>query len=330
MEDLMRAVVVDAPGGPGVLRLTRVPRPSARPGWVVVEVGGFGLNRSEMFTRQGHSPSVRFPRVLGIECVGTVVESAEPHLPAGTVVAACTDEMGRAYDGSYAEYVALPAPQVMPVRTGLDRATFAAVPETFLTAHGSLRALGLAPGARLVVRGASSALGLAAVALARDAGLRVAGTTRRADRCAGLRRLGVPDVLVDGGELGGPVRELWPQGADGVLDLVGGVSVVDSLRALAPGGIVCDAGILSGTWTIPAFEPLTAIPSGAGLTAYSSTTVTAANSTEVLQELVDGVAAGRYAPVVDRVLALADIPRAHRLMEGSGALGKLVVLPGTA
>ncbi|GGR97126.1 hypothetical protein GCM10010252_39730 [Streptomyces aureoverticillatus] len=148
----MRAVVVDAPGGPEVLRLTRLPRPSARPGWVVVEVGGFGVNRSEMFTRQGHSPSVKFPRVLGIECVGTVVESAEPHLPVGTVVAACMGEMGRAYDGSYAEYVALPAGQVMPVRTGLDWATLAAVPETFLTAHGSLRALGLPPGARLVSR----------------------------------------------------------------------------------------------------------------------------------------------------------------------------------
>lgn len=112
----MRAAVVHGPGNPDVLELTEVPKPEARSGWVLIQVMAFGLNRSEIFTRQGHSGSaVTFPRILGIECVGVVEAAPESPLEAGQKVATVMGGMGRAYDGSYAEYTLVPAAQVMPV-----------------------------------------------------------------------------------------------------------------------------------------------------------------------------------------------------------------------
>src|SRR5258707_3575121 len=99
----MKAAIVDQPGGPEVLQIKEIPMPTPRPGWVLIKVKAFGLNRSEMYTRQGHSPSVRFPRVLGIECVGVVAASTDPSLPEGTTVAADKGEIGRAVVGGYAD-----------------------------------------------------------------------------------------------------------------------------------------------------------------------------------------------------------------------------------
>ena len=108
MRTTMRAAVCVRAGGPEVLEIREVPVPAVREGWSLVRVKGAGLNRSELRTRQGHSPSVTFPRVLGIECVGTVAASTDPLLPEGTTVAAVMGEMGREFDGGYAEYALLP------------------------------------------------------------------------------------------------------------------------------------------------------------------------------------------------------------------------------
>jgi NADPH2:quinone reductase len=175
----MRAAIVEQPGGPEVLQIKEIPVPSPRPGWVLIRVKAFGLNRSEMYTRQGHSPRVRFPRVLGIECVGVVEDGGGTDLAPGQKVAAVMGEMGRAYDGGYAEYTLVPASQVMPLTTDLPWATLAAIPETFLTAWGSLvEALDVQAGQKLLIRGGTSALGMAALGLAKDMGLYVAATTR--------------------------------------------------------------------------------------------------------------------------------------------------------
>lgn len=93
----MRAAVCEGAGPPEVLQVRELPRPEVRDGWTLVRVKGFGLNRSELMTRQSHSPNVRFPRVLGIECVGVVQESRVP--TPGTQVAAVMGEMGREFDG---------------------------------------------------------------------------------------------------------------------------------------------------------------------------------------------------------------------------------------
>src|SRR5438105_2153409 len=192
----MKAIRVHHAGGPEVLQIEELPRPLPRPGWVLIRVKAFGLNRSELYTRQGFSPTVQFPRILGIECVGTVEEAPETDFVPGQTVAALMGEMGRAYDGGYAEYTLVPAQQVIPLDTHLPWATLAALPETFLTAWGSLDAMQIESGQTLLLRGATSALGLAALSLAREKGVRVIATTRSPAKSAVLQHKGAEQVVI--------------------------------------------------------------------------------------------------------------------------------------
>jgi NADPH:quinone reductase len=323
----MKAVIVEHPGGPEVLQIKEMPVPSPRPGWVLIRVKAFGLNRSEMYTRQGHSPSVRFPRVLGIECVGVVEDGGGTGLAPGQTVAAVMGEMGRAYDGGYAEYTLVPASQVMPLTTDLPWETLAAIPETFLTAWGSLvEALDVQAGQTLLIRGGTSALGMAALSLAKEMGLYVAATTRDSAKAAALLANGSDDVIIDTASLAQAARERIPVGFDCTLDLIGTVTLLDSLHTVRSSGIVCMAGLLGNAWTLPAFEPLAMMPSTVRLTIYNSETLTAANGTAALQGIVDGVAAGRYRASPHRVFQLDEIVAAHRYMEENRGTGKLVVV----
>ena len=325
----MRAAVCVKAGGPEVLEIRELPVPAVRDGWSLVRVKGAGLNRSELRTRQGHSPSVTFPRVLGIECVGIVAASTDRTLPEGTTVAAVMGEMGREFDGGYAEYTLLPNSLLMPVRTTLPWPILAALPETYLTAQGSLDALGVGAGARgrLLIRGGTSSVGMAAASIASGYGVTVAATTRRPGKAGALTAAGADYAIVDeGGSLAASVQALWPQGPDYVLDLVGASTAVESLRLVRRGGTVCVAGSLSG-WLIADFEPVAMIPSGTRLTAFHSDDIKGRAGAAALQRVIREVEAGVYRPNVDRVFGLGDIVAAHRYMEGDQAAGKLVMMP---
>lgn len=137
--ETMKAIVIYEAGGPEKLLLEERPIPELQEGWTLVKVRGFGINRSEIFTREGLSPSVTFPRILGIECVGQVAETTRPDLEIGQKVVSIMGEMGRAFDGSYAEYVLLPNDQIYTVETNLTWTELAAVPETYYTALGSMK-----------------------------------------------------------------------------------------------------------------------------------------------------------------------------------------------
>jgi NADPH:quinone reductase-like Zn-dependent oxidoreductase len=324
MNKTMRAAVCVRAGGPEVLEIRELPVPAVRAGWSLVRVEGTGLNRSELRTRQGHSPTVTFPRVLGIECVGTVAATTDPTLPEGTTVAAVMGEMGRRFDGGYAEYALLPNSLLMPITTTLPWTVVAALPETYLTARGALDALGIVPGSRLLIRGGTSSVGLAAASIAAGHGAEVAATTRRRSKIAALTAAGVGHALVD--DDGPGVRSVWPDGPDHVLDLVGADTAADSLRLVRRGGTVCVAGSLSG-WIIPDFEPIAKIPSGTKLTAFHSDDLKGSAGTPVLQRIIREVETGLYRPHVDRVFGLDDIVAAHRYMEHDEAAGKLVVVP---
>jgi len=329
MNTTMRAAVCVRAGGPEVMEIRELPVPAVRDGWSLVQVKGAGLNRSELRTRQGHSPNVTFPRVLGIECVGIVAASTDPMLPDGTTVAAVMGEMGRDFDGGYAEYALLPNSLLIPVTTTLPWDVLAALPETYLTAQGSLDALGVVPGGqgRLLIRGGTSSVGLAAASIASGYGVETAATTRRPGKTSALTAAGVGYALVDdGGPLAASVHAIWPKGPDYVLDLVGASTMVDSLHLLRQGGTVCMTGSLSG-WVIPDFEPIAMIPSGTKLTAFHSDNLKGSAGTTALQRVVHEVEAGVYRPNVDRVFGLDDIVAAHRYMENNQATGKLVVVP---
>lgn len=334
----MRAVVAMAPGTPDVLELkTDWPRRVPRAGQVSIRVSAFGLNRAELFTRQGDSPGVEFPRVLGIEAVGTVAELGEGvagsglGLKVGDTVVTMMGEMGRAYDGGYAEYVCVAAKQALRVATKLEPTVLAAMPETWVTASDSLDTLGpLEAGMTLMIRGGTSALGMAAAQLAKARGLRVIATTRSESRLEVLKVNGADDAMVDTGTIADAVRELVPGGVDRVLELVGTATLLDSLKATARFGVVCMTGILGSSWALDGFAPMSMIPSTVRLTSYDSGTLhdtddSHARNSAAMQAICDGVEAGRLKPNLDRVFEMAETADAHRYMEANKATGKVVV-----
>lgn len=122
----MKKIVIHEPGGPEQLKYETVPTTEVKPGWSLVKVKAFGINHSEVFTRQGLSPSIKFPRILGIECIGEVVESTDAQLVVGQKVVPLMGEMGRDFDDSYAEYVLLPNQQIYQIESALSWIDFAA------------------------------------------------------------------------------------------------------------------------------------------------------------------------------------------------------------
>ena len=326
MTPTMRAVVVDQPGGPEVLRVKNVPIPVPAPGWVLIRVEAFGLNRSELHFRSGVASTGSFPRIPGIEAVGTVAEAPGGEFPVGTKVAAMMGGMGREFDGGYAEYVSVPAGIVLPFTSPLGWEVLGGVPEMLQTAAGSLRVgLEAVDKQSLLIRGGTSSIGLALATLGAMRGMTVISTTRNPASAGLLESAGATHVVIDSGEVATRVRELVPGGVDGAVELVGVNVMRDTLRAVRPGGTVCFTGMLSDQWTIPEFYPMDWLPNGVRLTAYSGE---ASDLTqEELQGFLDAVAAGHARVPIGRTFALDDIVQAHTLMESGTAGGKIVVLP---
>ncbi len=321
----MRAVVLDAPGPPEALTIQQRPIPAPEPGWVLLRVEAFGLNRSELHTRLGLAgPDVTFPRVLGIEATGVIEAAPETGLPVGSKAVAMMGGMGRSIDGGYAEYTLVPASSVIPVDTELDWARLGALPEVLQTAYGSLTmGIGAQDGDTILIRGGTSSVGLLTAALAKRRGMHVIATTRKADRAKELRAAGVDDVVVDTGNIATEVRKLAPGGVDGALELVGAPTLRDTLQCTRPGGTVCFTGMLSNKWIIEDFYPIDFIPTGVRLTAYGGGA--ADLPPEVLSEMADAIHTGEITiPTVE--YRLDDIVQAHDDMEHNRVVGKQVVL----
>jgi NADPH:quinone reductase-like Zn-dependent oxidoreductase len=234
--------------------------------------------------------------------------------------------MGRLYDGCYAEYVAAPATHVMSLESNLPWDTLAALPKSYLTALGALDTLDLAAGQTFLIRGATSSVGMAALNLARDLGATVIATTRNPAKSAALRAAGADQVIIDSGMLE-EVLQLVPGGVQALLEMIGAATLRDSLLIMAPKGVLCYMGFLGEQASVDQFQLLADIPSSVRLTVYASRpTINAANCTEPLQHIVDGVASGRYRANLDRVFPFDEIVAAHRYMDESRASGKIVVM----
>jgi NADPH:quinone reductase-like Zn-dependent oxidoreductase len=324
MTETMRAILLDAPGPPDALTIRELPVPEPAAGWVLIEVKAFGLNRSELHTRQGLASGVTFPRVLGIEAAGVVAQCPGSEFSLGQQVLTMMGGMGRTFDGGYAEYTCVPASQVIPFASDLEWSTLGAIPEMLQTAYGSLTVgLDAQPGQSILIRGGTSSVGMAAAVLATQRNMTVLSTTRSANKAAALTDVGVHHVLIDAGNVARQVREIVPNGVDTALELVGTPTLPDTLQSTRQHGVVCFTGMLSNVWTVPDFYPIEYLPRGVRLTAYHGEAEDLPHS--VLQEFLDAVAVGEAVVPIDRVYSFDQIVEAHEAMEAGAAAGKLVV-----
>jgi len=323
----MKAIVISAYGGPEVLTVTELPDPVAADGEVLIRVKAFGLNHAETYMRAGAWGDVA--TVTGIEAAGVVVADPSGALAAGTPVVAILGGMGRTRNGSYAELVTVPASNVAVAPSGLSWPDLAAVPEVYATAWSALHLnLAVRPGETVLVRGATSAVGQAAVNLAVDHGAHVVATTRKAERVELLRSLGATDVLIENGPLAPAVRERGIA-VHAVLDLVGNSVLRDSVALVAPRGRAVQVGFLGGFEPVKDFDPIADLPTGVQFSFYASAFVLGTPAyplSEIpLADIFRKVAAGTIQAKPVRVFGFDEIVAAHRIMEAGTGGGKMVV-----
>ncbi|WP_019832797.1 zinc-binding alcohol dehydrogenase family protein [Sphingomonas sp. PR090111-T3T-6A] len=322
----MRAIVLDGFGGLEALSYRDIPEPGPLAGHVVIEIKAFGINHAEMHMRRGEWAEAA--PVSGIECVGIVKSCPGGEFPVGAKVAALMGGMGRTINGSYAEFTRVPVGNVALIEADLPWAELAAIPETYATAWTCLfRNLELRAGQLIVIRGATSAFGQAAVKQAVNAGARVIATTRQQERFAMLEALGVERCEIERPDLSKHIAEAGE--IDAVLDLVGNSVALDSLAMLRRGGRSCLAGWLGGLDPIPDFNPLLQMASGVYLTFFGSFVFGTPGfplSDVPLGEIARDAAAGRLDVRPKRVFGFEEVPEAHRLMEANAAGGKMVVV----
>jgi len=327
----VRAVVVEQPGGPDVLRLAEVPDPEPPgPGEVLLDVAATAVNRADIAQREGHyPPPPGAPPYLGLECSGrvrAVGADVDSCAPGDEVVALLAG-------GGYAEQVLAPAGQVMPLPAGLDLVTGAALPEVTCTTWSNLFLLGnLRPGDVLLVHGGASGIGTMATQLGRAAGARVVVTAGSPEKLARCRELGA-EVGIDyrHEDFVARVREETDgRGADVVLDNMGASYLARNLDVLAPNGRLLVIGMQGGTRA--------EIDLGRMLRKRVAVVVTslrarppeekAAICRSVVEHVWPLVEAGAVRPVVDRVLPLEQAAAAHRVVEASLHVGKVLLAVG--
>lgn len=316
----MKAIVISEAGGPEKLHYTDVPTPQVKPGWSLVQVKGFGINHSEIFTRKGLSPDVQFPRILGIECVGIITQTTDnTRLPVGQKVISIMGEMGRQFDGSYAEYVLLPNEQIYPVTTNLDWATLATLLETYYTAYGSLLNLRIQSGDKVLVRGGTSGVGTAFVNLvkAKDPRIHIAGTTRSHDKEQLLIQSGYDEVILDQDGKLQTTEEF-----DRVLELIGPATIQDTFQHVHEGGIVCSTGQLGNQWYLEHFDPIMDIAANGYLTSFYSGNV----NQRKIDDLLRYVEQYDVQVKPEKIYSLSEVPEAHRYLASHNSLGKVIVL----
>lgn len=313
----MKAVVLNGVTPAENVELSEVEIPETRPGWVLVKIKAFGLNHSEQILRlyEIENSYIQKPIIPGIECVGEIADASDSGLKPGQRVAALMGGMGRSFNGSYAEYALLPVHHVFPVKSRLPWAQLGAVPETYFTAWGSLfEGLCLKPSDTLLIRGATCALGYAAIQIAKAYGCRVIATTHREQKLSLLAR--ADQAVLDTGKLSGSLS-----GVTKALELVGPKTLSDTLQCIEKGGIVCGTGILGGIYALNGFDPIKMIPNGVYLTGFHSNWP----AKEAMEEIFTFLGRNGLEPCIGAVYDFLNIREACMALDSGKVNGKIVV-----
>lgn len=328
----MRAVTVTEPGGPEVLRWEEVPDPVCGPGEVIVDVAATAVNRADLLQRQGlYPPPPGASDILGLECSGVVSEVGD-----GVTGWAAGDEVCALLSGGgYAERVAVPAGQLLPRPAGVELATAAALPEVTCTVWSNVFLLArLRHGERFLVHGGSSGIGTMAIQLAARAGAQVfttAGTTAKLDFC---RELGA-EVLINYREEDFAERvkeETGGAGVDVVLDNMGAKYLGRNVDVLADGGRLVSIGMQGGTKAELDLGKLMRKRGSVHATTLRSRPATGRGSkaevvAAVRHDVWPDVERGVVRPIVDRRLPMSRAAEAHRVVEASEHIGKVLLMP---
>lgn len=313
----MKAVLLNSVTPAEQVTLSEVQIPEVKSGWVLVKVKAFGMNHSEKILRlhEIENEYIQNPIIPGIECVGEIADPSDSHFEKGQKVVALMGGMGREYHGSYAEYALLPAHHVFGVDTDLSWKEMAAVPETYFTAWGSLfECLNLAKEDVLLIRGATCALGYAAMQMAKAIGSKVIATTHKESKLPLLK--GADEAVLDTGKLQGQLS-----GVTKALELVGAKTLHDTMRCMEKGGIVCHTGILGGVYALNGFDPIKHIPNGVYLTGFFSNTPTQ----EAMNNIFSFIRKNNLRPCVGAEYDFSEIKEACLALDGGRVNGKIVV-----
>lgn len=317
----MRAIVLNGCCKASDLQISQLPVPQVKPGWVLIKVHAAGLNHSEALLRmfEADNDYINTPVVPGIECVGQVVDPSDSMLQEGDRVIALMGGMGRSFNGSYQEYALLPASNVFKENTDLDWISLAAVPETYYTAYGSLtECLLLNHADVLLVRGATSTVGQAAIQLAHAIGATVIAAARRESSFQKLQSIGADYCIIDDEQISQRQLLVTP---NKVLELIGPKTLRDSLFTVSRPGYVCSTGILGNVFTVDRFDPIKYIPNGVFLTGFFSNFPTQ----HTIDNLFALILQARIRPLYSKVFTLDEITQAHTLLEQGGAGGKIIL-----
>ena len=313
----MKAVLLDKITEGKDIVLSECPVPEVRPGWVLVKVKAFGLNHSEKLLRLGEirADYIQKPVIPGIECVGEIADPSDSGLAVGQKVAALMGGMGRSFNGSYAEYALLPQRIVFKIDSDLPWEALGAVPETYFTAWGSLfECLHLTPNDILLIRGATCALGYAAIQIAKALGCKVVATTHREEKIPLISE--ADETVLDDGRLTGKVH-----GVTKALDLIGPRNLRDTLTAVEKGGIVCQTGLLGGVYVLNGFDPIKDIPNGVYLTGFFSNYPTQ----QVMDEIFAFLNEHHLVPTSGKVFDFENIREAVIAQDEGKVDGKIII-----
>ena len=321
----MRAIVIDGFGGVEHLVIKELPDPEPKLGNAVIQVKAFGINHAETHMRKGEWAEAA--PVSGIECVGVIKECPGGEFAAGTKVVTFMGGLGRTINGSYAELTNPPVTNIIAIKTDMPWEELAVIPESYATAWTCLlRNLEIKKGQTLLIRGATSALGKAALNIAHDIGAKIIATTRKKERFNILEELGAERCEIEVRDLSTKLPD--SKQIDAVLDLVGNTTFMDSLRMLRRGGRMCLAGWLGGLDPVNDFNPLSQMPSGVYFTFFGSFVFGTPEfpvSDIPMQEIVNKAAKGIFKVKPAKVFKFDDIRNAHEAMESNQAGGKMVV-----
>lgn len=320
----MKAVVIEKACEASDLRVTDVPIPVVKPGWVLIRVKALGINHSEVLLRQFEAdrPYIHTPIIPGIECVGEIVDKSDSRFENGQRVIAFMGGMGRSFNGSYAEYVLMPESHVFAVNASLSWDELAAIPETYYTAYGSITlSLRLKAKETLLIRGGSSTVGLAAIQLGKAMGANVIATTRSEHKAGILHSIGADKVMIEGDDFRNRFLGEFPDGAIKVLELIGAATLRESLRITAVHGIVCHTGLLGNKFALDDFDPIKEIPSGVYLTGFYSNNPLR----QQIDDMFELIRTSNIHPVIAAKFPLDEMSKAHELAEKRGEIGKIVV-----